>query len=363
MADAVVYQIYPRSFADPTPTVSATSPASEPARLPRGPRASTPSGSTPFYPSPLADGGYDITDYRDVDPRFGTLADFDHLVDQAHARGIRVIVDIVPEPHVRPASMVPGRAGGGPGSPERERYIFRDGSATDGEHPPSDWRSHFGGSAWQRAARRAVVLPPVRPGTTRPELGQPRGPRSTSSTPCGSGPTAASTGSASTSPTPWPRTSPSPSAANRTSTAPAPRRHRPPVRPRRGTRHLPRLAAGLQRIRPAADGRRRDMAPHQRPDVPLRPARPSSARSSTSPCSKSPGTATQFARVIQRSLADHQRRRRRPDLGAVQPRRPPTRHPLALPAGVDLDAWLLEQRHRPEIDPDIARGGRGRPRC
>ena len=103
----------------------------------------------PFYPSPLRDGGYDIVDHRDVDPRLGTLADFDELVERAHALGIRIIVDIVPNhtsdqhPWFR-AALAAGR-----GSTERDRYIFRDGV---GDGPPSDWRSHFGGSAWEQVA-------------------------------------------------------------------------------------------------------------------------------------------------------------------------------------------------------------------
>lgn len=103
----------------------------------------------PFYPSPLRDGGYDIIDHRDVDRRLGTLADFDELVEQAHAVDIKIIVDIVPNhtsdqhPWFR-AALAAGR-----GSRERDRYIFRDGS---GDGPPSDWRSHFGGSAWEQVA-------------------------------------------------------------------------------------------------------------------------------------------------------------------------------------------------------------------
>ncbi|HEX7275854.1 MAG TPA: alpha-amylase family glycosyl hydrolase, partial [Acidimicrobiales bacterium] len=104
----------------------------------------------PFYPSPQADAGYDVSDYRDVDPTFGTLADFDALVDDAHRLGLRVIVDLVPNhtssehPWFREA-LVAGR-----GSRERARYVFRDGRGRHGDRPPNDWRSVFGGPAWER---------------------------------------------------------------------------------------------------------------------------------------------------------------------------------------------------------------------
>jgi alpha-glucosidase len=105
---------------------------------------------TPFYTSPMADGGYDIADYRDVDPTLGTLADFDALVAEAHAYGLRLIVDIVPNhtsaahPWFREARAAP------PGSPARDRYIFRAGRGEDGGQPPNDWESIFGGPAWTR---------------------------------------------------------------------------------------------------------------------------------------------------------------------------------------------------------------------
>ncbi|MFI0480645.1 alpha-amylase family glycosyl hydrolase [Actinomadura sp. 9N215] len=119
---------------------------------------------TPFYTSPLADGGYDVADYRDVDPRFGTLDDFDALVADVHAHGLRLIVDIVPNhssdrhPWFQKALAAP------PGSPERSRYIFRSGrqgeQSVPGRHPagerrgeeepPNDWPSAFGGPAWTR---------------------------------------------------------------------------------------------------------------------------------------------------------------------------------------------------------------------
>ena len=146
---AVVYQVYPRSFAD--------SDGDGIGDL-RGLISRLPYLSdlgidalwlSPFYPSPLADGGYDITDHRDVDPRLGTLADVRELVDQAHTQGLRIIVDVVPNhtseqhPWFRQALVSP------PGSAARERYCFADGQGEYGGQPPADWLSHFGGSAWE----------------------------------------------------------------------------------------------------------------------------------------------------------------------------------------------------------------------
>ncbi|MGI5164348.1 glycoside hydrolase family 13 protein [Spirillospora sp. CA-253888] len=102
---------------------------------------------TPFYRSPLADGGYDVADYRDVDPRFGTLADFDALVAAAHDQGLRLIVDIVPNHTSDRHAWFREALAAPPGSPARERYIFRD---SPGDRPPNDWPSAFGGPAWTR---------------------------------------------------------------------------------------------------------------------------------------------------------------------------------------------------------------------
>ena len=105
---------------------------------------------SPFYRSPMADGGYDVADPCDVDPLFGTLADFDQVIEQAHARDIRVTVDIVPNhvssehPWFREALVA------GPGSSARERFIFRPGRGADGMLPPNNWPSVFGGPAWSR---------------------------------------------------------------------------------------------------------------------------------------------------------------------------------------------------------------------
>jgi alpha-glucosidase len=104
---------------------------------------------TPFYPSPMVDHGYDVADPRDVDPLFGSLADLDALVADAHGLGIKVTVDLVPN-HTsdRHADFVTALAA--PGSPERAKYVFRDGRGPDGSEPPNNWLSIFGGTAWTR---------------------------------------------------------------------------------------------------------------------------------------------------------------------------------------------------------------------
>ena len=98
----------------------------------------------------MADAGYDVADYRDIDPLFGTLRDADALIAEAHALGIRVIVDLVPNHTSDEHAWFQAALAAAPGSPERERYIFRDGKGPDGDEPPNDWRSVFGGRAWTR---------------------------------------------------------------------------------------------------------------------------------------------------------------------------------------------------------------------
>lgn len=105
---------------------------------------------SPFYKSPMADGGYDVSDPTDVDPIFGNLADFDALITASHEHGIKVTVDIVPN-HLSDQHVWFQQAlAAGPGSPERERFIFEDGKGPDGSEPPNNWPSIFGGPAWTR---------------------------------------------------------------------------------------------------------------------------------------------------------------------------------------------------------------------
>ncbi len=149
---AVVYQIYPRSFADSDgdgvgDLRGITSRIGYLAAL--GVDAVW---LSPFYPSALADGGYDVDDYRDVDPRLGTLADFDELTAGLHGHGIKVIVDIVPNHTSNRHAWFREALAAPKGSRARDRYIFRDGQGPDGAWPPSDWPSVFGGPAWTRVA-------------------------------------------------------------------------------------------------------------------------------------------------------------------------------------------------------------------
>jgi alpha-glucosidase len=147
---AVVYQIYPRSFADDDgdgigDLAGIRSRVSHLAEL--GVDAVW---LSPFYPSALADGGYDVDDYRAVDPRLGTLAEFDDLVAALHAHGIRVVIDIVPNHTSDRHEWFQEALRSAPGSPARNRYIFRDGAGVDGSEAPTDWVSAFGGPAWER---------------------------------------------------------------------------------------------------------------------------------------------------------------------------------------------------------------------
>ncbi|EFL14831.1 alpha,alpha-phosphotrehalase [Streptomyces sp. C] len=146
--DAVIYQVYVRSFADSDGDgVGDLRGVRE--RLPHLARLGVDAvWLTPFYVSPQADGGYDVADYRAVDPLFGDLADADDLVRAAHALGLRVIVDVVPNHTSEAHPWFREALAGVPGA--RERYLFRPGRGADGELPPNDWESVFGGPAWTR---------------------------------------------------------------------------------------------------------------------------------------------------------------------------------------------------------------------
>ncbi|MFI9358091.1 glycoside hydrolase family 13 protein [Streptomyces lydicus] len=145
--DAVIYQVYVRSFADSDGDgVGDLRGARE--RLPYLRDLGVDAvWLTPFYASPQADGGYDVADYRAVDPLFGNLQDADDLIRTAHDLDLRVIVDIVPN-HTsdrHPWFLDPELA--------RQRYVFRPGKGEHGELPPNDWESVFGGPAWTRTDR------------------------------------------------------------------------------------------------------------------------------------------------------------------------------------------------------------------
>jgi alpha-glucosidase len=156
---AVIYQIYPRSFADS----NADGIGDLKGIISRVPYLKALGVDavwmSPFYPSALADGGYDVDDYRDIDPRIGTLAEFDELIDTLHANGIRLIADIVPNHSGSGHKWFQEALKAAPGSPERDRYIFRDGRGENGEIRPSELISHFGPSGWTR-----ITEPDGKPG-------------------------------------------------------------------------------------------------------------------------------------------------------------------------------------------------------
>ena len=180
---AVVYQIYPRSFAGLR------------RRRHRRPAAASSAGSTtwptlgvdvlwlsPVYPSPQDDNGYDISDYQDIDPLFGTLADFDELIAGAHERGMKLVMDLVVN-HTSDEHPWFVESRSSTDSAKRDWYWWRpprEGMDARRARAPSrpTGQSFFSGSAWESTRRTRRVLPaPVLPQAARPELGEPRGPR------------------------------------------------------------------------------------------------------------------------------------------------------------------------------------------
>jgi alpha-glucosidase len=148
--DAVIYQVYPRSFAD-SDGDGVGDLAGVTARLDHLDRLGIDAvWLSPFYPSPQADGGYDVSDYCDVDPLFGTLADFDELLARAHGLGLRIIIDLVPNHTSDEHPWFRRALAAAPGGTERDRYLFRPGTGPDGARPPNNWQSIFGGPAWSR---------------------------------------------------------------------------------------------------------------------------------------------------------------------------------------------------------------------
>ncbi|MFE6055948.1 glycoside hydrolase family 13 protein [Kitasatospora sp. NPDC056446] len=148
--DAVIYQVYPRSFADSNGDGMGDLPGIR-SRLPYLRDLGVDAvWLSPFYASPQADAGYDVADYRAVDPMFGTLPDADALIRDAHELGLRIIVDLVPNHSSDQHEWFQRALREGPGSPLRDRYHFRPGKGEKGELPPNDWESIFGGPAWTR---------------------------------------------------------------------------------------------------------------------------------------------------------------------------------------------------------------------
>ena len=147
---AVIYQVYPRSFADADgdgmgDLAGITSRLDSLASL--GVDAVW---LSPFMRSPQKDAGYDVSDYCDVDPLFGTLADFDAMLSRAHQLGLRVLVDLVPNHTSDQHRWFQAALKAKPGSPERAFYHFKEGNGENGELPPNNWLSMFGGPAWTR---------------------------------------------------------------------------------------------------------------------------------------------------------------------------------------------------------------------
>ena len=151
---AVIYQVYPRSFADASGDGIGDLPGITSHLEHLAALGVDAIWLSPFYRSPQADAGYDVADYRDVDPIFGTLADVDRLLARAHGLGLRVIVDLVPNHTSDDHAWFQEALTAGPGSPERARYHFRDGRGAHGELPPNGWESIFGGPAWTRVDAR-----------------------------------------------------------------------------------------------------------------------------------------------------------------------------------------------------------------
>ena len=151
--NAVIYQIYPRSFADASGDGYGDLPGVI-ERLPYLVELGVDAvWLSPFYLSPMADGGYDVAAYDTVDPLFGETADAHRLIDEAHGLGLKVVIDLVPNHTSDEHEWFRAAVAADPGSPERGMYMFRDGKGDAGELPPNNWNSTFGGPAWTRVHR------------------------------------------------------------------------------------------------------------------------------------------------------------------------------------------------------------------
>ena len=148
--DAVTYQIYIRSFADSNGDGIGDVEGIR-SRLPYLKKLGIDAiWITPWYPSPQHDHGYDVADYMDIEPEYGTLAEAERLIKESHEFGIKFIVDIVPNHTSSDHKWFQAALKAAPGSIERNRYMFRDGKGPNGDLPPNNWEAAFGGPAWHR---------------------------------------------------------------------------------------------------------------------------------------------------------------------------------------------------------------------
>ena len=142
--NGVIYQIYPKSFQDTTGSGTGDL-RGVTSRLDYLQKLGVDAiWITPFYVSPQVDNGYDIANYTEIDPSYGTIDDFDKLVAEAHQRGIRIVLDMVLNHTSTHHAWF--KASLNKESPYRQFYIWRDGTP---DTPPNNWRSKFGGNAWQ----------------------------------------------------------------------------------------------------------------------------------------------------------------------------------------------------------------------
>ena len=147
---AVIYQVYPRSFADSNGDGIGDLPGITSRLDSLASLGIDAVWLSPFMRSPQKDAGYDVSDYTDVDPLFGTLADFDAMVSRAHQLGLRVLIDLVPNHTSDQHKWFQAALSAAPGIESRNFYHFKDGLGANGELPPNNWLSLFGGPAWTR---------------------------------------------------------------------------------------------------------------------------------------------------------------------------------------------------------------------
>ncbi len=252
--DAVIYQVYVRSFLDSTGD-GVGDLAGVRAGLPYLHKLGVDGiWLSPFYPSPQHDHGYDVADYRGVDPLFGDLDEFDALVAAARRLGIRVLLDIVPNHCSSEHPWFREALAAEPGSPARARFHFADGRGPDGDEPPNNWHAMFGGPAWTR-----VTEADGRPGQWYLHMFTPEQPDWNWRTPEVAAefdripPLLARPGASTASASTWPPASTS------TWTCPTPRTRRPTpapatrstarLEPARGARRVAAVARGVRGVR------------------------------------------------------------------------------------------------------------------